>query len=312
MKRTKNPFEALKTSKKQNSLQSLSSDSCFFFQHEAFLVVKIKVLQCFTCHGMCAVQVLKGTFQINGFKMTPGIWRPLFSTTTQSFMNIEAIGSEGEGAQLLDKEREALKELRKGWKSSDDGNLAIVAFKPLEHELLGLLDLQDLQPVFRDIFPTSSNDDFAGFQIIKDVKPQDARSYHLSYQTKELVKEIKEGIICIVGPLNSGKSSMARYVTNHLLSIHSKVAYLDCDVGQPEFSPCGMVSLHLISDPLLGPQFTHPLQPDFAQFIGSTSPKQDPDSYMNALMELIGRYRSRYSMIPLVVNTSGWTRGRLK
>lgn len=33
---------------------------------------------------------------------------------------------------------------------------------------------------------------------------------------------------------------------------YEKVAYLDTDLGQPEFTPPGFVSLNVLSDPILG------------------------------------------------------------
>ena len=38
---------------------------------------------------------------------------------------------------------------------------------------------------------------------------------------------------------------------------HSAVFYLECDCGQTEFTPPGILSLVKITNPLLGPSFTH-------------------------------------------------------
>lgn len=76
------------------------------------------------------------------------------------------------------------------------------------------------------------------------------------------------GVYLIKGPKKSGKSTFARTLLNHLLTryvsfaeqftiltlIHSyqRVAFLECDVGQSEFTPGGMVALNVISKPLFG------------------------------------------------------------
>ncbi len=55
------------------------------------------------------------------------------------------------------------------------------------------------------------------------------------------------------------------------------MALLDCDVGQPEVGPPGLVSLHITDAPLLSPPHLNHLRnkpPDAAYFVGSTSPKQ--------------------------------------
>ena len=42
---------------------------------------------------------------------------------------------------------------------------------------------------------------------------------------------------------------------------HSKVAYLECDIGQPEFTVAGVVALNIVTEPLVGPAFTHLREP---------------------------------------------------
>lgn len=113
----------------------------------------------------------------------------------------------------------------------------------------------------------------------------------------------------IIGPVNSGKSTTARYLTNMYLNNYETVAFLDCDLGQPEFTPPGMISLTLVKDPLLGHPCTHLKIPKHSIFIGDTSPKRDPDSYITGLYKLVDIYRKECNGIPLVVNTSGWIRG---
>eukprot|EP00833_Pecoramyces_ruminatium_P006163 jgi/Orpsp1_1/1180195/evm.model.c7180000072476.2 len=58
-------------------------------------------------------------------------------------------------------------------------------------------------------------------------------------------------IIAITGSKNMGKSTFSRYMVNSLLNCCNEVAYLECDIGQSEFTPSGMVSLNVISSPLL-------------------------------------------------------------
>ena len=55
------------------------------------------------------------------------------------------------------------------------------------------------------------------------------------------------------------------------------VAFLECDVGQSEFTPPGLVALQLVTKPLLGGPTSHLLQPWAARFIGSASPNAEPE-----------------------------------
>lgn len=65
----------------------------------------------------------------------------------------------------------------------------------------------------------------------------------------------------MAGYKNSGKSTMMRYLINKCLKKWKKILVLDLDIGQSEFTLPGCVSVFIIDSPLLGPNFTHLLQP---------------------------------------------------
>ncbi|KAF8969892.1 hypothetical protein BDZ97DRAFT_1793241 [Flammula alnicola] len=133
------------------------------------------------------------------------------------------------------------------------------------------------------------------------------------------------GTHIVKGSKNSGKSTFARTLMNRLLEYYRRVAYLECDLGQSEFTPGGMVSLNIISSPIFGPPFTHPTLPNYAHFIGSTTPRSSPSHYLDAIHALIQKYRLDIQnpaiemtdgqdpriqdAIPIVVNTMGWSKG---
>ncbi|CAI2171990.1 15383_t:CDS:2 [Funneliformis geosporum] len=129
-------------------------------------------------------------------------------------------------------------------------------------------------------------------------------------------------IAIISGHKNVGKSTFSRYLVNKLLNVCPKVAYIESDVGQSEFTPCGLVSLNILNSPIFGPPFTHIQQPYRSYFIGHNSPRDDPDYYLDCLRELVTVYRrdiacgSEYGMyddgqvhVPLIINTHGWSKG---
>ncbi|KAL1744483.1 hypothetical protein HDZ31DRAFT_38592 [Schizophyllum fasciatum] len=132
----------------------------------------------------------------------------------------------------------------------------------------------------------------------------------------------------IKGPKKCGKSTAARTMLNRLLTKHRRVAVLECDLGQSEFTPAGMVALNVISRPVFGPPFTHPTLPYRSHYIGETTPKSSPSHYLAAIEALLETYRLDLQTpalddedeeedederiadrIPLVVNTMGWTKG---
>ena len=58
--------------------------------------------------------------------------------------------------------------------------------------------------------------------------------------------------ILVGGPSNSGKSTFGRQIVNKLIEEGFPVAWLDCDVGQPEFTPPSVVSLHILTKKIEG------------------------------------------------------------
>ncbi|KAJ2600881.1 Polynucleotide 5'-hydroxyl-kinase grc3 [Coemansia sp. RSA 1722] len=145
-------------------------------------------------------------------------------------------------------------------------------------------------------------------------------------------------IYVVAGMQGQGKSTFSRQLINRLISRFGRLFYMETDIGQSEISPPGALSLTMLSDPLLGPPFTHSSRQDFyhAVYMGMSSPKNDPDRYVRAVQCLTSVYRDfisadriRYAVlesenqflsgteanesdkrvIPLVVNTQGWLRG---
>ncbi|KAF9457216.1 hypothetical protein BDZ94DRAFT_1176032 [Collybia nuda] len=134
------------------------------------------------------------------------------------------------------------------------------------------------------------------------------------------------GVHLVKGPKRSGKSTFARTLVNTLLTQYQRVAFLECDLGQSEFTPGGMVALNVVHKSLFGPPFTHPTLPNYAHFIGGSTPRSTPSHYISAIQSLVESYHldvqltsdpmeledddARISdVIPLVVNTMGWNKG---
>jgi len=65
----------------------------------------------------------------------------------------------------------------------------------------------------------------------------------------------------LAGYKNSGKSTMMRYFINKCLKKWNRILVLDFDIGQSEFSIPGCISAFIIDKPLLGPNYTHLMQP---------------------------------------------------
>jgi len=155
--------------------------------------------------------------------------------------------------------------------------------------------------------------------------------------------------VVVCGAKSVGKSTYVRYLVNKIMTSctdrngkRKRVAILDCDVGQPELGPPGLITLTILERPLLSPPHTHMICKGQAQdsacphgketnfeaapghastrFFGHVSAKADPSSYVAAIASLLSQYetlvkkqyqdeRNQHDAFPLVVNTSGWVKG---
>ncbi|GLT50468.1 hypothetical protein SLA2020_239540 [Shorea laevis] len=127
-------------------------------------------------------------------------------------------------------------------------------------------------------------------------------------------------IAFICGAKNSGKTTFSRHLLNILLQRYRRVAYLDTDVGQSEFTAPGFLSLTVVDK--MTPDLTVPClkTPERSFFFGDVSSKRDPSAYLKYIHALTDYYKKKYQMsnksespsraeLPLVVNTPGWVKG---
>lgn len=144
--------------------------------------------------------------------------------------------------------------------------------------------------------------------------------------------------VLICGAKGCGKSTMLRYATNRMLSEQMEVesdsaavAVLDLDCGQPELSVPGLITLSLVSKPLLSDPPMHMVcsgetdsedsnivgQQESAYFFGDITSKADPDKYIEMANLLLQRYNrlkterieNGKGQLPLLINTDGWVKG---
>lgn len=130
-------------------------------------------------------------------------------------------------------------------------------------------------------------------------------------------------IVVVCGAQDVGKSTFARFLVKTLLRRYKKVGYLDTDVGQPEFTPPGCLSVHILEKPNPDLSTQCLRTPERCYFYGDISPKGDPSAYLRTIVNLYDYFRKEYydaqpsnelelskrAQIPLVVNTHGWVKG---
>ncbi|KAG6391712.1 hypothetical protein SASPL_149470 [Salvia splendens] len=152
-------------------------------------------------------------------------------------------------------------------------------------------------------------------------------------------------IAFVCGPKNSGKTTFSRHLVNVLLQnythsfmdckvtvffrfLHKRVAFLETDVGQTEFTPPGLLALTVIDKitpvilttvSLFGARFDDSMRENsckiaFAKcfFFGDISSKRDPTTYLAYIKALYDHYMEteiQGAGLPLVINTPGWVKG---
>lgn len=110
-------------------------------------------------------------------------------------------------------------------------------------------------------------------------------------------------VILLCGHQDVGKSTFSRYLVNQLLNSLPCVDYLDCDLGQTEFTPPGCISLLNITEPVLGPPFMHQRTPQKMVYMGKPTCKDSCENYIEAVKFVFGAYKRE---APLIINTMGW------
>ncbi|TMW68438.1 hypothetical protein Poli38472_005906 [Pythium oligandrum] len=165
-------------------------------------------------------------------------------------------------------------------------------------------------------------------QVLRELLVGDpSRTIHISHGWSSTVQRVEQSLlgadspqrIVVCGGKDVGKSTFCRYLVNRLLSYYDVVAFIDTDLGQPELTPPGVVSMHALTAPLLGPGFTHMRAPLRSFFCGGTNPGTNPLYYIKAVKSLLRLYgrkwgdqsvkgTARRSFVPLVINTDGWVK----
>ncbi|KAL7919292.1 hypothetical protein ACQKWADRAFT_207427 [Trichoderma austrokoningii] len=125
----------------------------------------------------------------------------------------------------------------------------------------------------------------------------------------------------VCGPKSAGKSTFAKMLVNRILTSDTStaartgIAVLDLDPGQPEYAPCGTISLVHVTRPNLSAAFTHPDLEDGSykvircHTLASITPAAAPDHYLECVLDLLDSYRRQLRNCHLLINTAGWILG---
>ncbi|XP_067423163.1 polynucleotide 5'-hydroxyl-kinase NOL9 isoform X2 [Emydura macquarii macquarii] len=295
---------------------------------EGAVVLLLLHAQKLTFTGKCRLSCLYGAVQVFGFTITQE--QPpydLLSPQTHCALTIEAVTYETL-EQSKKEMRLSARAMLRAHRVPQDARIKLMKnFAPLcSVVLLESLDTSFTRfilshPDFSHIFKVKRQKDpcftpeDAALASIGIGKRDSESGLLLSESSVSAVEELirvcceeDDGcpVILVCGPKSIGKSTFNRYLINLLLNHLPCVEYLECDLGQTEFTPPGCVSLINVSEPCLGPPFTHQRMPRKMVYYGEASCDQDTERYIDTVKYVFNSYKKE---VPLIINTMGWVKG---
>ncbi|KAL2773434.1 polynucleotide 5'-hydroxyl-kinase NOL9, partial [Daubentonia madagascariensis] len=277
----------------------------------------------FTFSGICRVTCLYGQVQVFGFNISQGQpAQDVFSTYTHSHLTINAVRYSMPEKSKKEIKREA-RTLLKSHLNLDDRCWSMQNFSPLcsivllEHLKTSTVKFITSYPGLSYIFMQESptfqiNSEYLALRSVGIKREKKKKGLHLSVSALSTLEELVNvsceevdgcPVILVCGSQDVGKSTFNRYLINQLLNSVSCVDYLECDLGQTEFTPPGCISLLNITEPILGPPFTHQKTPQKMVYYGKISCKNDYENYIEIIKYVFSSYRRES---PLIINTMGW------
>lgn len=297
--------------------------------NRAVLVMKQGQVLCF--RGKCLLTCLYGHVEVLGFTIEEGQQPyPLFSPSSHCPLTIKALGnnppsSKNKKEGLLEAKAIVRKyfssEPSKKLMSEVDSDSCVVLLEPLDTPLTCFLtSFSELS----EIFGLNSKEMKSQAVIYNPVlsavgvtalRGPCAQGLVVSPSCREAISSLLSAwagefdrcpVILVCGGKSSGKSTFNRYLINNLLNHTVSVEYLECDLGQTEFTPPGCLSLCTVTEPLLGPPFTHLREPKHMVYYGQADCHADIDRYLESLKSL---WRHVSGESPVIINTMGWIKG---
>ncbi|XP_013359709.1 PREDICTED: polynucleotide 5'-hydroxyl-kinase NOL9 [Chinchilla lanigera] len=278
--------------------------------------------QGFTFSGICQMTCLYGQVEVFGFVINQGQpAQDIFSAYTHSYLTINAVHYSLPEKSKKDMKREA-RALLRAHLNLEDRSWAMKNFSPL----CSIVLLERLKNTTVN-FITSHPGSCAIFEqesaaqltaeclVLRSIgirREKRRKGLQLTASALSALEELvsvscedADGcpIILVCGPQDVGKSTFSRYLMNQLLNSVPCIDYLECDMGQTEFTPPGCISLLNITEPVLGPPYTHQRTPQKMVYYGKPTCKNDYENYVDIIKYVFSAYKRE---APLIVNTMGW------
>jgi len=124
----------------------------------------------------------------------------------------------------------------------------------------------------------------------------------LDFAEKIINEQLRK--IIVLGPIDSGKSSVAVLLANMALNKGIKpVAIIDSDVGQADIGPPAFISVAKIENTII---WMRELKPAIMKFIGDIRPQYYVDKIINNVLDLLNRSFEKLKCKLVIIDTDGW------
>jgi polynucleotide 5'-hydroxyl-kinase GRC3/NOL9 len=119
------------------------------------------------------------------------------------------------------------------------------------------------------------------------------------------ILEKERGIAIIIGATDTGKSTLANFLTLNLCRRGLKVALVDADIGQSTLGPPATIGFAVFKS---DPDWEVVLSPPEIFFVGSTTPEGHFSVHLNGIKRMVDKAIS-YSTEWILVDTTGFVSG---
>lgn len=203
----------------RNAILPIENENFILDQSMDSLFVKLNENEKIIFKGAVKAAHIYGKFSILGFEFDEKNLKNylnVYSPTTESLLAINHHPFYTQDIKVdvkVEMNDEEMNQKIKEWIEKDPG-CCIVLLKPLDD---GILGIEKMMPVFRGCFTEKVAD---STRIIPGLiwMHNDDASLNVLAAHETILKSLTKGIHCIVGPKNTGKSTIARYFINSLLS----------------------------------------------------------------------------------------------
>lgn len=316
-----------------NNAPSITKIKAQFFSLENKVILVLKPETQFSFLGKFKLKVLYGAVQVYGSVFYSAnsikpvdIYSPRgYSSISISTYDLEdsydkenlwdSLTSEGVDRSMKTKLHDAISKCKRGW--------SVILLENFENTLTNFLNNYSSLKLFPKIenlkntwcdpkraeYVLQANFQFSMFPNEISIYPQ-----WENQTTDNLISKWKsKKSLCtmVVGGKSVGKSTTVRYLINKFLRHSKKVVLLDLDPGQAELTPPACISLSILEEPLLGPNFTHIKSPFHQYYLEDVSVVNCITYYIECVKKLVEILKSdeKLKELPVIVNTMGFCKG---